>query len=221
MTDLFALRLAQRLNDVEAAAHYAELAHEYSDADLLAALGRATRAKSQAELGRRFHVELRHSSQTWSGNGQSSLLAAVRVERRAVAVAIFAGDHISYTQVRQLSSARDRALASAVGFIHWIAGQFRLDSAAIESIPNGNEIQRQAITQAVITAFREQFLPVWEVSKQELLNAFGHPALRSRKELRAVVTDVWPVLAGTKGKTFIQDAAALGLHVLTERYFLN
>ncbi len=220
MADLFALRLAHKLNDAEAVRHYAQLATQYSEGELLAAFRRAVNSGISADLGRRFHVELRHSG----GNGpnfRTSHTAAIRVERRAVAVAIFSGDQLSYTQVRQLSSNRSKALNSSVGFVSWVADQFHPDSAVLESIPAGDEIQRQALNQAVIEVLRAGILPIWEVSKQELFREYGQPALRSRKELRQIVTEIWPVLAGSNGHSFIQDAAALGLHVQVERCFLN
>jgi hypothetical protein len=53
-----------------------------------------------------------------------------------------------------------------------------------------------------------------------LLEACGHPALKSRGELREVATAIWPVLIGTHAKVFIQDAAILGLYVQNERLFI-
>jgi hypothetical protein len=149
------------------------------------------------------------------------MLVALRVERRSVAAAIFRGHRLEYTQIRQLSSAKDRAFVSAVGFINWIADSFELDSAALESVEVGDASHRCALHNVIERTLRDQVLPIWMVSKQELLAAYGHPPLKRRKELRAVTTGVWPVLAGTNGKSFIQDAAALGLYVQTERLFLN
>ncbi len=217
--DLFALCLARKLNDTPAASHYVELITQYSEAELLTAFRRAIHSGAR-DLGRSFHVELRHSSGNGS-TGHSWDLASIRVERRAVAVAVFAGDHLSYTQVRQLSSAKGKALASAIGFINWIVAQFRLDTAALESIPSGDEIQRQVLTHAVVHALRDHALPIWEVPKQDLFQSYSNPPLKSRKELREIATDIWPVLAGSNGQSFIQDAAVLGLHVQIERSFLN
>ena len=185
---------------------------------MMTAFRRAVRS-SDHDRGRRFHVEL-HPHGNSGGNGRSATEAAIRVERRAIAVAGFAGEHLSYTQVRQLSSVKDRALASAAGFINWITEQFQLDSAAVESIPIKEEIHRKALNDEVIRILRDRMLPIWEVSKQDLFHAFGHPPLKSRKELRQVISNIWPVLAGSNGKSFVQDAAALGLYVQTERLFI-
>ena len=63
-------------------------------------------------------------------------------------------------------------------------------------------------------------LSIWEVPKVELFEAWAHPPLKSRKQLRSIVTTVWPLLAGTGRNLFIQDALALGMYVQTERQFL-
>lgn len=218
--ELFALRLAQKLNDALAASHYAELAGQHSEAALLAAFRQTLRSRPQQDLGRRFHVEL----QRGHGNGCSDRtmsLIAIRVERRSIAAAIFIGDRLSYTQVRQLSSNRDKSLGSAAGFVDWLLRQFRPDSAALESIPTADEIHRLALHKVVAHTLRERLLPIWVVAKQDLFLAYGHPPLKSRKQVRLVVAGIWPVLAGANGQNFIQDAAALGLYVQVERLFLH
>jgi len=62
-------------------------------------------------------------------------------------------------------------------------------------------------------------LPLWEIPKTVLLEGCGHPPLKYRTPLREIATSIWPILAGTHAKVFIQDAAILGLHVQTERLF--
>jgi hypothetical protein len=217
-SELFALRLAQKLDDGDAVRHYVALSAEYPQARLLAAYQQTARSPGGLSLGRRFHVELeRYRGQT--ANGYHSNLAALRVERRAIAVAIFSGDHLEYTQVRQLASMKDKALSSAVGFVNWIVDQFIVDAAALEAIDDNPEVLRSAVSRAVAQALAQHVLPIQRVSKAQLLSAYGQPPLRSRRELREVVTDIWPVLIGNKGQPFIQDAAALGLYVQSERHF--
>jgi hypothetical protein len=72
----------------------------------------------------------------------------------------------------------------------------------------------------VMATLRDHALPVWEVSRRELLDAYGHPALRSRTELRQVVTSItWQMQAQAGSDSQILDAAALGLMVQIERIF--
>ena len=220
LAELFGLRLAQKLGDANAASHYARLASDHPRAQLLAAYRRAVDAASGEDLAARFHVELKKTPGN-GGNGRGSKLMAVRVERRSVAAAIFQGEQVEYTQVRQLSSANDKALGSAVGFVNWMVNHFPVESATLESIPNGHEFQRQILHDAIMRTLGEGTLPVWQVAKTDLFQGYGYPPLKSRKELREVATTIWPILQGTNAQVFAQDAAVLGLHVQVERLFLD
>jgi hypothetical protein len=218
-TDLFALRLAQKLNDSPSVRHYATLADRHSEAQLLLAYRRALRGNGHADPGRRFQVELQRAHAN-GNHDRNTTLISIRVERRAVAAAVFHGEHIEYADARQLSSARDKALSSALGFIHWMLGRFAVESAALEAIPNGYEFQRRVLHDAICQGLRDRMLPIWEIPKVVLLEGCGHPPLKSRAELREVATTIWPILSGTHAKVFVQDAAILGLHVQTERLFI-
>lgn len=218
-TELFALRLACKLNDAVASGHYLGLLEKYSEAELLVAYRRTAKLGFNGDVGRRFQGEIRRSQGGGSLETDPNLIA-VRVERRSVAVAVLYGDRLEYVQVRQLSSVKDKALGSAIAFVEWVCDQFRLDSAALEFIAAEDEIQRKTIATAVSKVFRDRLVPIWEIPKVDILSAYGYPRLKSRKELRAVITGIWPSLEGTKGKALVQDAVALGLYVQTERLFI-
>jgi len=219
ISEMFALRLAQKLGDARAVRHFVSLGSFYPTGQLLCAYRRAVRAGTNGDIGRRFHLELERTRADGHHILQTGLVA-IRIERRAVAAAIFHGDHLEYTDARQLSSNRDKALASAAGFIHWLLSRFDVESAAIESIPNGHEIQRRAIHDAICQVLRERAISIGEIPKSALLEGCGQPFLKSRAQLRAIATSVWPILEGTHAKVFIQDAAILGLHLQTERLFI-
>lgn len=217
--ELFSLRLAQKLHDVVAVRHYRDLTDSYSEGQLLLAYRRTLRTHGQ-DYGRRFQGEL----QQIHANGQHNhitKLISIRIERRTVAIAIFHGEHLEYADSRQLSSDREKAVASAVAFVNWILGRFDVESTAVEAILNGHEIQRRALHEGICATLRERVLPIWEVPKPVLLEGFGHPPVKSRAELRRIATTIWPILAGTNSKTFVQDAAILGLHVQIERLFIT
>jgi hypothetical protein len=218
-SDLFALRLAQKLGEAPAVRHFVVLGDSHTETQLLSAYRRTLRANGGEDRGRRFHAELERTHANGNHVPQASLIS-IRVERRAVAAAIFNGDHLEYADARQLSSARDKALSSAVGFINWMLERFPVESAALESIPNGHEFQRRILHETICQTLRDRILPIWEVPKIVLLEGCGQPPLKSRAELREVATSIWPILAGTHAKVFIQDAAMVGLHVQTERVFM-
>ncbi len=145
-------------------------------------------------------------------------LAAFKVERRAVATAVFVGSRLDYTQVRQLSSLAGKAEPSAVAFVNWLIACFHFNAAALEQNPQNSELRRAQLGRAVEQVLRAQGIPFWAVDKQVLFGAFGIPPVRSRKELREVVSTIWPILA-SRGNHWVQDAVALGLYEVIERLF--
>ncbi len=219
VSEVFALRLAQKLDDSPATRHYLSLTESHSETQLLCAYRRTFQSSENGDRGRRFHMELERIHSNGYHNNHSSLIS-IRVERRTVAAAIFTGDHLEYTDSRQLSSARERALSSAVGFTNWMLERFSVESAVLELPPSDDSFQRKALHDCIHGTLRERFLPIWEIERRELLEGYGHPQLKSRRELREIATQIWPVIAGTHAQVFIQDAAILGLHVQTERLFI-
>jgi len=217
--ELFALRLASKLNDVIAVRHYVELVEQHSEESLLIAYRRVFASGTVSDPARRFHVELARLN---GRNGHESAikwLIAIRIERRAVAVAVSYGTMLEHAQVRQLSSSSDKAIASAAIFIERILERFPAESVVVEVIPDSQEYQRLQIFRAVTEILTSQGATISHVTKHEVFEAFGHPRLKSRKELRAVIGAIWPILGDYGGSLYIQDAVALGLYVQTECLF--
>jgi hypothetical protein len=218
--ELLALRIAQKLGDAKAAKAYATLADQYTEGKMLCAYRAAVRSADPANYWRHFKAAIQHGGSN-GGNGLAYSLLAIRVERRAVAAAVFKGTHLDFADSIQLSSSFDKASFSAIKFLNWIVSQFDPESAALESIINGHEIQRRKLHDAIGDEVRRRGLPIWEVPKTAILGAFGQPPLSFRNELRSVIEGIWPMLSGNQSKPYIQDAAALGLHVQIERQFMH
>lgn len=218
--EVFALRLAHRLDDAEVAAHYAQLAGQHPLSRLLMAYRLTLRAGHGGDLGRRFHAELSRLSGDQPLPRSRSLLA-IRVHRRCIGAAVFQGTQLDYTERRQLGFNKDKALGSAVRFVNWLLDNFRVDSAALETVPDGQEMCRRNLSSLIEDTLRERLLSIHRIPRSEVFAAFGQPHLRSSTELRNVVTGIWPILKGTGSKVFIQDAVALGLHIQIERLFLQ
>jgi hypothetical protein len=216
--EFLALRLAHHLGEGSIAQHYADLAEQHSEGQLLEAYRRAL--MSHFNIARRFHMELDPLKTRIYGTESRGRLAAIRIDRRVVAVAILNGDHLQHTDVRQLASSPEKALDSAVSFItRQVLDRFDFESAALEIIPNGHEVQRSILNQATLRALGAKAIGILETSKVDLFQAFGNPPLHSRKELRGIMSRIYPVLDQEPGGPWIHDAAALGLYVQTERLF--
>src|SRR5689334_20785695 len=106
-TEFFALRLAQRLGDPAAARHYVELAERYSISKLLLAYHHSDGGTNAAVS---FHAELKKLEDRSPREIKDRRLISIRIERRAIAIAILSGEHLECTPiVRQLSSNRNKA----------------------------------------------------------------------------------------------------------------
>jgi hypothetical protein len=172
-------------------------------------------------VAERFHLELDRIKPAASRDASRRRLVGIRVERRAIAVSICTGEHLEFSQVRQLSSSPDKALGSAIAFITRLMDKFSFECAALERIPPRQEVQRAVLNRGIVAVLREHSKDIYEVSKKDLFEAFGYPALESRKELREIMSSIWPVLEGGYGAVFAQDAVALGLYCQVERIFDN
>lgn len=146
-------------------------------------------------------------------------LAAFSIERRRISVAIFSDDHLDYTGSRQLPSIFVRARDSVSRYIDWIKNNFEIEAAAIEMNRRDPQTATSRFAGQIITQFRDSGIPIIEVKKELLFASFGHPPLKSRTELRAVVSSIWPILASKGNPTGYLDAAALGLYVRVEKMF--
>lgn len=148
-------------------------------------------------------------------------LAAFKVERRIVAAAIFAGEHLEYTHLRQLASDSRKAESSAVGFAQWITDTLRIEVIAVEQVNQEAVSQRRTLTEAIVRSLQADGIVSWRVQKAELLSAYGVPAVRTRQELRGIVHNFWPIVPAARVHGSSLDAAALGLYLQIKRELLN
>ena len=223
-SQFLALRLAVRMNDSAAVGHYVALSERYGDYRLLTAYRRVREAGCHTDLGRAFLRELERLAQRNTGSLEidTRRLAAIRIERRAVAVAILSGEHLdSPPQVRQLSSDGDKAVNSAVAFITRLLERRPFAIAAMEVMPDRGEVQRTLLDQAITRALIESNngVTIWRVPKREVLSAFGYPPLRFRNQARQAIEGMFPDVDGSFGGPLIKDALALGLYCQIEYLF--
>src|SRR5579862_338118 len=209
--EYFALRLASRLGEPKAASHYAILASQHSQERLISVFGKTMKCGRRHERpGQVFHDYLQANGSNGNGGIQHPRLIAVRVERRTVAVAVFAGTHLEGRRVLQLSSNPIRAEASAASFVRAVLSESDCESAAIETAPGDADVLRAILHRAVVSRIRASGIPLWEISKMTLLTAFGHPPLRSRGDLRQIILTIWPLPNIKRSEICALDAFALG-----------
>ncbi|MBV9155600.1 MAG: hypothetical protein JO097_05015 [Acidobacteriaceae bacterium] len=218
--EYFALRLAERLNDQAAARHYVQLVNQYSQEPLLIAYRRASQNAAKSDLTRNFHTELDRLADRNYPSLPRRRLAAIRIERRAIAIVILAGDDLEYPPlIRQLPSDGNKALGSSAIFLERILEKCSFRRAALEMLPSSRQDQRHQLTEIVSGVLRDRGVVIWQVGKRDVISSFGYPPLRFRKQVREVIAAMWPDVNGSFGGPLIKDALALGLYCQTEQLF--
>src|ERR1700740_983878 len=99
----------------------------------------------------------------------NSNLAAFKIERRRVSVAVFVHDRLDYTGTRQLPSLYLKAKESAGRYADWVRRAFDIDGAAVEQCRSDLKSWKGRFTKEIIKQFRDQGVPVFEVEKDVLL----------------------------------------------------
>jgi hypothetical protein len=148
-----------------------------------------------------------------------SKLAAFKIDRRRISVAVFVGERLEFTDSRQLSVTVSKALENAQAYVDWIIRNFAADSAAFESSTLRRGTWKSRFAPEMLKQFRTTGIPLFEANLAPILTAFAHPPLRHRSDLRDVICSMWPVISRTDTDVFRLDAAALGLYIQIERMF--
>jgi hypothetical protein len=139
----------------------------------------------------------------------------LRVNRRAIAAAVLDDEQLTLVDGRYLPSHRDRATAAAVRYVTRLLEMTGLKRIAIEAAADDRS-QGMAVLTAIRDLLKTRGLIVLEISIAEVLQAFGVPGLRSRRQLRETVTPLFTGLQPRGAiKEYVTDAAAAALFVET------
>lgn len=205
--DFFRLQLARKLGEP---ARLKDIEHFPVET-----LWKAFRKLRNGKLDRTsFERALQQFDDSADGSLPRHRLCAIKLQRREVAAAVFSGLKLDFVQERHLSSDPAKAESSALGFINWVVSNLEADSAALERIVSSIPTRRVNLSRTALASLRAIPLPVWEVEKKDLLKRFALPAPKTRKEVRGIVSEIWPILNDRSDA--ILDAVALGLAVQTQ-----
>ncbi|HXS95068.1 MAG TPA: hypothetical protein VN736_10715 [Candidatus Limnocylindrales bacterium] len=218
--ELFALRLAFRLGEPAAARHYLELLDKYSQEQLLVTYKRVQRCGSHLDPARSFHKELERITRPVAAPSRLRRILAIRLERRTITAVVFLGQQLEYPPLlRHLRKTSREAVASTAGFVSRILDQCDIAVAALERPPENTEVQRHALAEVVGHVLSEEAITSWQVDRQQLITDFAHPSPRSRTEVRAIISRMWPDVGDSFSAPLVKDALALGLMCHTESLF--
>jgi hypothetical protein len=148
-------------------------------------------------------------------------LISIRIERRRLAVAVFSGLRLEYHDVRELPTDSHKARVATRRFVSWIVATFPPEAVAVETVTAREGTRRTELAHIVGGTLMLLRTPRIHVSSPEVLGGFAAPALRTKKELRAVGAALWPELAARHVHPSTFDAATLGLHVQMRSLFHN
>lgn len=144
-------------------------------------------------------------------------LAALGVEQRQIAVALFTRTHLDEILVHHLPSDQEKATTALVAYLRRTIESYCVPLLALQKPPINSRDRQHAIYGNAIAVARLMGVPTWEVSAEELFAGFGYPSLDRKEQLRRVGRNIWPVLASKGIARSSIDAAVLGLHVQVER----
>lgn len=146
-------------------------------------------------------------------------LAALSIERRTVALALFTNCRLDEIAVRHVPSELTKASHSVTGFLNSTFDLQHINFMVLAQ-PAANFSRRAEILhQTAIDTIRAAGIPLLEVPEEQLLDSYAHPALRRREQLRRIARSIWPSLNNARATHSAQDAALLGLHTQVERLF--
>lgn len=183
--DCFVLNLARRLGEPEAAEHYCVLASQHSHSSLLYAYRRAIETNPD-RIAPAFHEILESLGGHTNRDLPQPRLMAIRIERRTVAMALFAGTHLEGWRVRQLPSDSKRAEESCTGFARAVLDEHPCDGVALETA--SGEIARAKLHDVIVAECRTLGIAVTEAAKQTVIESFSHPSPTTRNQIRQIVS---------------------------------
>jgi len=142
-----------------------------------------------------------------------SKILALRINRRALGVALLSRDALLLGDGRHLPSNPKRAAVSLSRWIQrWLA-QTPDATVVLDTPASADGTSMRKLLEGIDTLLMEGRVVPVRVSKPEILSAYGLRPARSRQEVREIVATFWPKLSELSGRIapFAADAAAAAL----------
>lgn len=146
-------------------------------------------------------------------------LAALSIQRRAAAIAVFRKTHLEEVFTRQFPNDLMIAENRMIGFVRRVLERNRVELVAFETANIKLTNRTRGFWQVANGIFHAEGIPIQTIPSDVLYNSFAVPPLRNRDQLRKIARSVWPQLDNRAADRAALDAAALGLFVQTERLF--
>jgi len=143
-------------------------------------------------------------------------ILALRVARRAIGTAVLEGESLRAFDGRHLNSNRERAERAITAYLERLIETHHPRGAVIFA-PDERHDSPTNVLRLVQTVLVKAGISIRLVRCREMLKAFGHPSLRTRRELQEVTLALLPDLAHGGGalKPFIIETGAVALYAQT------
>jgi hypothetical protein len=142
-------------------------------------------------------------------------LLAIRIRRRSVATAVFAGRQLEYLETLHLSNDPEIVTDSIRRFLARIIEHFKPADAALGASRASQGERVKSLTQTTQEMLSSAGIPIWTVEDKSVLESFAMPKLKSKQQLRPIVQSFWPHLGYRQLSAY--EAAALGLYIQVDR----
>lgn len=140
---------------------------------------------------------------------------AVRLTRSRIGMAVFLNERVEFARCLNLPYSNFESAAKSLrGMINRAIEQFKDSTIAVED--SGFRPESSSLESELHRLVKEQDLVLIAVPTKTLFAAYCFPSLSSRSQMRKIAAQIWPGIALLE-KSEILDAAALALHVQTER----
>lgn len=142
-------------------------------------------------------------------------LLAVKIRRRSVAIAIFSGNILEYTDALHLCNEPEAVNDTVAKFLAWIIENYRPASATV-GISRAKQGQRvSTLLELTEKKLLSEGIPIHKIDDRALLESYAIPKLKNKDQLRPIVRSFWPHLGHRQASAF--EAAALGFYLQVER----
>jgi len=145
----------------------------------------------------------------------SRIVVAIRITRSRIGMAVFSNEKLEFARCLNLPYSNfDHATKSLRAIANRTLDQFKDAALAIEEPERGTG--GETLFAELRELATERGIDLLIVPTRMLLEAYSSPPLSSRSQMRKISAQIWPAIA-LMDKGEILDAAALALHIQTER----
>ena len=141
-------------------------------------------------------------------------ILSVRLNRRAIGAVVLTDEALTMTDGRHLSSERERAVPAAVRYIDRLLEQSGAAAVVFDApAPVEGSTTKQLLDGILGLLSSRGRIPLM-TTKADILAAYGLSPVRTRGQVREIVSGFWPELGQIAGrvKPYAADAAAAALY---------